>query len=584
MNKLQAIDYAVFLVYFGIVAAYGYWIYKKKQRAEASTTDFFLAEGSLTWWAIGASLIASNISSEQFVAMSGDGFRVGIAVAAYEWLAAVSLIIVAVFFMPIYLKNRIYTMPQFLKERYNESVAAIMAVFWLFLYVCVNLTSILYLGSKAVSRLVGDLPGVQSLGMSNEHVTIIALAVFATLITIGGMKVIGYTDVIQVVVLIVGGFATTYLALKAVSNHFGLGGGALSGFNALMKDAGDHFHMILRKPADPNGDPTYVAKYLALPAAMYFGGQWVANLNYWGCNQYITQRALGADLQTARTGILFAGFLKLLMPIIVMLPGIAAYVLHKNDALAVPSLPNAEGTPDGDKAYEAILTLLPNGLIGLSMAALTAAIVASLAGKANSISTIYTLDLYKRYINPQASERKLVWIGRVVIVLAMIAAIALTWEDTLGIGRAGGFTFIQKYTGYVSPGILSLFLLGMFWKRTTAAAAMVGILFSFGLSIFLSDYAPNLSHENILYTAYPVVEKLPDGTTETTYSIPFLITMGWVFFFTVAAMVLVSLFGPQDRDKKGVEIDASMFRVPPKTMVQIAATLAILVALYAKFW
>jgi SSS family solute:Na+ symporter len=578
---MNYLDYSVFLVYFIVVAAYGYWIYQKKKRQDASTTDFFLAEGALTWWAIGASLIASNISSEQFVAMSGDGFRVGIAVAAYEWLAAVSLIVVAVFFMPIYLKNRIYTMPQFLKERYNEAVAAIMAVFWLFLYVCVNLTSILYLGAKAVSNLVGDLPWTQSLGLSNEHLIIIGLAVFATVITIGGMKVIGYTDVVQVIVLIVGGLATTYLALKAVSNHLGQGSGAFDGFKTLMANASDHFHMILKKPADPNSDPAYVAKYLILPAAMYFGGQWVANLNYWGCNQYITQRALGADLPTARTGILFAGFLKLMMPIIVMLPGIAAYVLHKNGALTIESLP--EGGPDGDKAYASILTLLPNGLIGLSMAALTAAIVASLAGKANSISTIFTLDLYKKYVDRTASERKLVWIGRMVIFLAMIAAIALTWNDTLGIGRKGGFTFIQKYTGYVSPGILALFLLGMFWRRTTSAAAVFGILFGFGLSIFLNDFAPNLSHENFLYTAYPVHKTLPDGAATVVYELPFMVTMGYVFLFTVLGMAAISLLGPRD-NPHAIEVDPSMFRVSPRIGVLIAALLMILVAIYARFW
>jgi solute:Na+ symporter, SSS family len=568
MNKLTTLDYAVFLVYFVLVSAYGYWIYKRRQRTEQSTTDFFLAEGSLTWWAIGASLIASNISAEQFIGMSGDGFRVGVAVAAYEWIAAISLIVVGVFFMPIYLKNRIYTMPQFLKERYNETVALIMAVFWLFLYVLVNLTSILFLGALAISNIVGP---------ERFHAIMLALALFATIITIGGMKVIGYTDVIQVVVLIIGGLATTYIALDLVSDHFELAG-PLAGFGKLMTEAPDHFHMILHKPG-PDAPQSYISKYLLLPGAMYFAGQWVANLNYWGCNQYITQRALGADLETARKGLLFAGFLKLMMPIIVMLPGIAAYVLHQNGQLQEEMLKNGEVA--SDQAYSAILAFLPAGLRGLAVAALTAAIVASLAGKANSIATIFTLDIYKKYLNREASERKMVWIGRVVIVASMILALAFTWKDLLNIGGQGGFTFIQKYTGYISPGVFAMFILGMFWKRTTGAAAIVGVLSGFLLSVFFNEFAAGIWTETPLYTAYPNGKLGEDGSR--LYEIPFLICMGWAFVITVGIMVLVSLFGPQD-EHRAFEVDSKMFKVSPSTTVMIAATLMILGALYAKFW
>lgn len=326
MNNLATKDIVVFIVYFILIAGYGYWIYQRKKKASITAShDYFLAEGSLTWWAIGASLIASNISAEQFIGMSGNGFFVGVAVAAYEWIAAVALIIIAVWFIPIYLKNKIYTMPQFLKTRYNETVSLIMAIFWLFLYIFVNLTSILFLGAVAISGLVGP---------EYFHAIMIGLAIFALIITLGGMKVIGYTDVIQVAVLIIGGFATIYFALTIVSEKFGLGRDAIAGFNTLLKEAPEHFHMILSKP-DANSSQEYINKYLLLPGiAMYFAGQWIVNLNYWGCNQYITQRALGADLQTARKGILFAGFLKLLMPIIVMLPGIAAYVLNKSGHLA----------------------------------------------------------------------------------------------------------------------------------------------------------------------------------------------------------------------------------------------------------
>jgi SSS family solute:Na+ symporter len=561
-NLLKTNDYLIFLVYFVIVASYGWWVYKKKKSKEASTKDYFLAEGSLTWWAIGASLIASNISAEQFIGMSGEGFSSGIAVAAYEWVAAIALIIVAVWFMPVYLKNKIFTMPQFLKQRYNESVAIIMAVFWLFLYVFVNLTSILYLGSKAISVLAGD---------ENFHYIVIGLALFAFLITIGGMKVIGYTDVIQVAVLIIGGLVAVYIGLTTVDQVVNHGNSAISGFNTLMNQAPDHFHMIFKKPT-VESNTEYVQKYIALPGiTMYFAGQWIANLNYWGCNQYITQRALGANLQTARNGILFAGFLKLFMPVIVMLPGIAAFVLYKNGYFEASAF---NGQKDG--SYAAILSLLPVGMKGLSVAALTAAIVASLAGKANSISTIFTLDIYKKYFNKNADEKKQVWVGRIAIVVAILIAIFCTWGDILGIGGEGGFTFIQKYTGFISPGVFAMFLLGIFWKRTTGAAAVAGILSGFLLSVMFNNYAPVwFGNETLLYTAFP--------TTNGKYEIPFLVNMGWSFFLTVALMVVISLAGPKI-NPKAFELDKSMFKLKPATIVLITMIVLILIALYAKFW
>jgi SSS family solute:Na+ symporter len=574
MGSLQTIDLAVFFIYFVIVASYGYWIYNKKKKATTDTKDFFLAEGSLTWWAIGASLIASNISAEQFIGMSGEGFFAGIAVSAYEWIAAFSLMIVAVWFMPVYLKNKIFTMPQFLKTRYNESVALIMAVFWLFLYVFVNLTSILYLGAVAINGLLGG---------QYLHLIMIMLMLFALVITLGGMKVIGYTDVIQVAVLIIGGLATTYMALSMVSEKFGSGGGALAGFTDLLKQAPEHFHMIIPKPAVTSAtidQPVNldIQKYVVLPGiAMYFAGQWIVNLNYWGCNQYITQRALGADLDTARTGILFAGFIKLMMPVIVMLPGIAAFVLYKNG-----HLPQLEGGSK-DGAYSAILGFLPAGLKGLSIAALTAAIVASLAGKANSISTIFTLDIFKKYIKKDADEKKLVWTGRMAIIASMIIALIFTWKDTLGIGGEGGFTFIQKYTGFISPGVFAMFILGMFWKRTTGTAAIVGVVLGFALAVFFNNYAVNIfGRETILYTAYEY-QKMDGGMVKTVTEIPFLINMGWSFFFTVATMILISFAGPKVNPKSFVS-DRSMMKLKPQTVALIAAMLMILAALYVRFW
>ena len=566
MSSLALSDKIVFVLYFLMVASYGYWVYRKKKDTVSASQDFFLAEGSLTWWAIGASLIASNISAEQFIGMSGEGFFVGVAIAAYEWIAALGLIIIAVWFIPIYLKNKIYTMPQFLKTRYNESVALVMAIFWLLLYVFVNFTSILYLGAVAINGLLGG---------DYLHLVMIGLMLMALIITLGGMKVIGYTDVIQVAVLIIGGFATVYMALQIVDqriNHV-IDGSALAGFNTLLSQAPEHFHLILPKPN--NTDMSAAGqlardKYIILPGiAMYFAGQWILNLNYWGCNQYITQRALGAQLETARKGILFAGFMKLFMPVIVMLPGIAAFVLYKNGQLA-----GFEGGKDG--AYSAILAFLPAGLKGLAIAALTAAIVASLAGKANSISTIFTLDIYKKYINQEANEKKLVWTGRLTVFISMVIAVIFTWKDLLGIGGEGGFTFIQKYTGFISPGVFAMFMLGFFWKRTTGAAAMTGLITGFLLAIFFNSYAiPLFGTDNIMYTAYL--------NKNGTYEIPFLINMGWSFVLTILIMVIVSMAGPKV-NPKAFEIDASMFKVSKSTLVLIVIILMLLSALYVKFW
>lgn len=571
MNSLSSLDILIFVIYFILVSGYGYWVYNKKKKASVTAShDYFLAEGSLTWWAIGASLIASNISAEQFIGMSGNGYFVGVSVAAYEWIAALALVIIAVWFIPIYLKNKIYTMPQFLKTRYNETVSLIMAIFWLLLYVFVNLTSILYLGAIAISGLIGP---------EYLHTVMIALAVFALIITLGGMKVIGYTDVIQVAVLIIGGFATVYMALTVVSEKFGLGTDAISGFKTLMAQAPDHFKMILQKPTAATSQED-VNKYLILPGiAMYFAGQWIVNLNYWGCNQYITQRALGADLQTARKGILFAALLKLMMPIIVMLPGIAAYVLHKNGHL--------EGLRGMDDAYSAILGFLPSGLKGLAIAALTAAIVASLAGKLNSIGTIFTLDIYLKYFKKktvessgESSEKNMVWIGRMAALAAIMVAVMFEWKDLLGINAKGGFTFIQEYTGFISPGVFAMFILGMFWKRTTGAAAVAGLITGLTLSIFFKNFAvPVLGHETILYTAFQTL----NDKGELVWQIPFLINMGWAFVFTMLVMIGISLAGPKI-NPKAFELDKSMFKLKPSIVAMIVTILLVLVALYVKFW
>ncbi len=556
-NLLDTKDYIVFAIYFVIVAAYGLYIYNKKKSASTGSKDYFLAEGSLTWWAIGASLIASNISAEQFIGMSGSGFKMGLAIATYEWMGGLTLVIVAIFFIPVYLKNKIATMPQFLHQRYNGTVAMIMAVFWLLLYVVVNLTSILYLGALAVSSISGfDLT-----------FCMYAIAVFAILITLGGMKVIGYTDVIQVFFLILGGLATTYLALNLVSTHYGTSG-VFEGYSLMTSKASEHFQMIL-KPDNEN--------YIDLPGlSVLIGGMWIVNLNYWGCNQYITQRALGADLKTARGGLLFAAFLKLLMPIIVVLPGIAAYVLYKDGAFQSEMM--HDGSVNPDRAYPVLLNLLPAGLKGLSFAALTAAVVASLAGKANSIATIFTLDIYKKVLKTDASEKDLVFTGKIAVVVAMVLGVLIA--PHLGIDKKGGFQYIQEYTGFVSPGIFAMFILGFFWKRATSNAALFATIGGFGLSLLLK-FLPGMIDLSFLSGIGFSVK-----TAAGIYEIPFLDRMGIVFVFCILGMVLISL--TENRrgiaNPKGLEIDSSMFKTTPGFAVGALIIVGLLVALYGVYW
>ncbi|MCC7506431.1 MAG: sodium/sugar symporter [Saprospiraceae bacterium] len=534
-NQLQNLDYLVFLAYFLIVAGYGYWIYQRKKTANASATDFFLAEGALTWWAIGASLIASNISAEQFIGMSGSGFAMGLAIASYEWMAAATLLVVAVFFMPGYITNRIFTMPQFLEKRYSPLVATMMAVFWLLVYVFVNLTSILYLGAIAVSTISGF----------SFTACAVFLAVFAIIITLGGMKVIGYTDVIQVAILVLGGLATTYLALDLVAQQFG-SQGMWTGLGLLRQQAPEHFHMIFDE-SNPH--------YKDLPGlTVLVGAMWIANLNYWGCNQYITQRALGANINTARNGLLFASFLKLLMPIIVVSPGIAAYVLYQK-GLFQAEMVNAAGEVKPDRAYPVLLNLLGPGLKGLSFAALTAAIVASLAGKANSIATIFTLDIYNKYMDKTAGEAKQVRIGRYVIIVAMIIAVLVAPQLQK---LEQGFQFIQDFTGLISPGVVAIFLLGFFWKRATANAALVAALVTIPLGFAFKAWLPQ---------------------------VPFLDRMGWVFLVLVALMAVISLVDPKSKDNpKAMRVDTNMFRTSPSFTLGALIVIGVLAALYIVFW
>lgn len=534
MNQtgLHTLDYLVFFVYLVIIGMYGYWIYKKKTNKSDTASGFFLAEGSLTFWAIGASLIASNISAEHFIGMSGSGFAIGLAISSYEWMAAAALIVVAIFFLPVYLKNKIYTMPQFLRRRYNPLVATTMAVFWLLLYIFVNLTSIIYLGALALEVTAGI----------NFTVSVFALALFAILITIGGMKVIGYTDVVQVVVLVVGGLLTTYLALDLVSEKFG-NTGILGAFTTLREQADSHFHMVLKK------DNPY---YKDLPGlTVIIGAMWINNLAYWGCNQYIIQRTLGADLDTARKGILFAAFLKLLVPVIVVIPGIAAFVLYQN-GMFQQEMTDAAGLVKPDHAYPVLLNLLPTGLKGVAFAALTAAIVASLAGKANSISAIFTLDIYKLYIKPNASEKHLIKVGRWAIWVSMLIAVIIAPQLKV---LEQAYQFIQEYSSFIAPGVLVIFMFGLFWRKATGRAALITAVITIPLSMLFKFWIPE---------------------------VPFLNRMGIAFIILSIIMITLSL---TDRTpQKAAPLDMPSFNVSKGFLLMTFIICGILAALYSAYW
>ncbi len=515
------IDLGMLIAYALGIFGLAQWLSRPKANARQDSTDYFLASKSLPWWAVGASLIAANISAEQIVGMSGSGYAIGLAISSYEWMAALTLLIVGKWFLPIFLRNNIYTMPQFLAHRYGENIRALMATFWLGLYVFVNLTSIIWLGSIAVHAVTG----------LDQNVALVGLGVFALLYQLrGGLKAVALTDIIQVALLVAGGLIVSWLTLSKI----GAGHGALAGFAELTKRAPDHFVMIL-KPSSPY--------YKDLPGlSVIFGGMWIANLSYWGFNQYIIQRALAAkSLGEAQKGVLFAAFLKLLMPLVIVLPGIAAVLL-------APHLQKA------DQAYPTMMRLLPPGLLGLVFAALVAAIVASTASKINSIATIFTLDLFARY-GPQRSERTLVLTGRLAATAAIALAI-LTARPLLG-GFDQAFQYIQEYTGFFTPGIVVIFLLGLFWKPATEAGAVSAALGSFVLSVALKVFTP---------------------------SIPFMNRMGLVFLMAAVLAVVVSLLRPAKVGTNRIEMADIRFKTSTAFNLGGLGVILILAALYAAWW
>ena len=544
--QLASIDIIVFLIYLTFIIGLGLWVSREKEGHEKSAEDYFLAGKTLPWWAIGASLIAANISAEQFIGMSGSGFAVGLAIASYEWMSALTLIIVAKYFMPIFIDKKLYTIPQFIEQRFNTNLKTILAVFWIGLFIFVNLTSVMFLGAKAIDTIVGSGDG------SLIIYAIIGLGLIAAAYSLyGGLAAVVWTDVIQVIMLVLGGVITTIIAL----NHVTPDGGVINGMKHVLDTAGDKFHMILDR-SHP--------EYFNLPGiSVLVGGMWVANLYYWGFNQYIIQRALAAkSIGEAQKGLVFAGFLKLIIPFIVVIPGIIAYVMFTGGegTAAISGVQEAflkaDGTVNYDKAYPWLISVfIPSGVKGIVIAALVAAIVSSLASMLNSTATIFTMDIYKPYFNKNASDKQTVNVGRTTAAASLIIAMILA--PLLG-NIPQMFQYIQEYTGIVSPGILAVFLMGLFWKKTTSKAAIVGVIASIPVAMLLKTAAVDL---------------------------PWMDQMFYTMLMTMVIIAGVSMTTSTDvDDPKGIPLTASMFHTNQAFNISSYAIILILVVLYLVFW
>jgi len=533
--KFATSDFITFSLYLSFIIGFALWISRKKSGEKETAESYFLAGKSLPWWIVGGSLIASNISAEQFIGMSGDAFRFGLAIASYEFMAAATLIIVAWFMIPIFIKKGIYTMPQFVEQRFDKNVRTGLAIFWVLIFVFVNITSVLYLGALTLKSTLG----------LNMYTGVIGLALYsATFSIFGGLKTVVWTDLIQVVFLILGGLFTTYFALNAYGDYQGV----FTGLSSLYNDAGDKFNMIMFK-----GEVTYLDDNGVLQDAweklpglsVLIGGMWIANIYYWGMNQYIIQRALAAkNVREAQKGIAFAAFMKVFLPIIVVIPGIVAF---------------AKGADivKGDQVYSWVLTeYIGPGFRGICFAAVVAAVGSSISSMVNSASTIFTLDLYKPLINKSADDATLVRVGKIVAGVALIIGILIAPQfETLG----SAFSFIQKYTGYFSPGILVIFLFGLFWKRTSAKAAMTVVLLSLPLSLGLDiSFAES--------------------------QVPFMNKMGISFLILSAIIIGISVMTNEGDDPKAVEYEEGLFDTTAGFKFSAIMVFGMLAAIYALLW
>ncbi len=561
---LSTLDSLVFIAYCALILGIGLWVSRDKKGHEKSAEDYFLAGKSLPWWAIGASLIAANISAEQFIGMSGSGFAIGLAIASYEWMAAITLIIVGKYFLPIFIEKGIYTIPEFVEKRFSTELKTILAYFWIILFVFVNLTTVLYLGSRALDTIIGSGDG------SLMIYSIVGLGLFAAAYSLwGGLSAVAWTDVVQVVLLVAGGLVTTVIALQDVSPT----GNIMDGFVHIYKTVPGKFSMILERGEIITPGPGGKDAYWDLPGlAVLVGGMWVANLYYWGFNQYIIQRTFAAkSLQEAQKGIVFAGFLKLIIPLIVVIPGIIAFVMNADasgqfslDTLD-PTFLNADGTVANDNAAPWLIrNFVPVGFKGLVLAALAAAIVSSLASMLNSTATIFTMDIYSQQINKQATDKQKVTVGRISAAVALV--IAMFIAPRLGsLGQA--FQFIQEYTGVVSPGILAVFLTGLFWKRATNKAAIWGVILSVPIAMYFK-VAPNGWSDASLFV-----------------TIPFMDQMMITALLSIAVIVVMShIEGGGAPNEKGILLSRSLFKTSRGFNIGAITIIVICTILYTVFW
>jgi solute:Na+ symporter, SSS family len=559
---LSTLDYVVFAAYCTLILGIGLWVSREKDGKQKNAEDYFLAGKSLPWWAIGASLIAANISAEQFIGMSGSGFAIGLAIASYEWMAAITLLLVGKYFLPVFINKGIYTIPEFVEKRFSTNLKTILAVFWLGLFVFVNLTTVLYLGARALDTVIGTGDG------SLMICSILGLGLFAAAYSLyGGLSAVAWTDVVQVVLLVFGGLVTTYIALENVSPT----GNVIDGFIHVYKTVPGKFSMILQKGEiiTPDGRDAW----WDLPGlAVLVGGMWVANVYYWGFNQYIIQRTLAAkSLQESQKGIVFAAALKMIIPLIVVIPGIIAFVMNANDDGVLtaqtmdPSFVGKNGSVINDNAFPWLVkSFIPVGLKGLVMAALAAAIVSSLASMLNSTSTIFTMDIFRPYINKNATDKQTVSVGRISGFVALV--IAMLIAPLLGnLGQA--FQFIQEYTGVVSPGILAVFITGLFWKRATNNAAIWGVIMSIPIAMYFK-VAPNGWSDAAIFV-----------------NIPFMNQMMITAVASMAIILIIShLEGKGQEDSKGIVLSPGFFKTEPAFNIGAIVILIICAFLYAIFW
>ena len=560
-ETFELLDYLIFGLYALTILGIGLWVSRDKKGKQKNAEDYFLASKSLPWWAVGASLIAANISAEQFIGMSGSGFALGLAIASYEWMAAITLLVVGKYFLPIFIEKGLYTIPEFIEKRYSTNLKTILAIFWIALFVFVNLTTVLFLGGKALDTIIGVGDGSILLN------SIIGLGLFAAAYSLwGGLASVAWTDVIQVVILIFGGLLMTYFALANVTDS----GSFIDGMMYVYEKAPERFSMILSQGEiiKPNGGDAW----WDLPGlAVLIGGMWVANLYYWGFNQYIIQRTLAAkSLAEGQKGIVFAASLKLIIPVIVVLPGIIAYVMNIDDsgmlttASVDPGFIGAAGNFANDNAAPWLIkNFIPVGVKGLILAALAAAIVSSLASMLNSTSTIFTMDIYKSHFNKNASDAEMVSVGRITAVVALIIAIIIAPQ----LGSLGQvFIFIQEYTGVVSPGILAVFLMGLFYKKATNNGAIWGAILSIPIAMYFKVAPKGWSDASIFV------------------ELPFMHQMGYTCIATLAIIAIISYLDGNQDDPKGINLTKKLFATNKTFNIGAFSVLVITAFLYAMFW